>query len=79
MTDALHRTVYFVVLVYCLLKLWAFCEFVVAWNLLNLIELLYVCVSFLLFSADIVFQSLCVFRWFQLSVRCFVQSCCLCS
>ena len=30
----------FVVLVNCLLKCWAFSAFVVAWNLLNLIELL---------------------------------------
>ena len=36
--------------------------------------------GFLLFSAAIVFQSLCVLlRWSQLSVRCSLQSCCLCS
>ena len=75
-TILLRVVEYFVVLVNCLLKRWAFSEFVVVWNL----ELLWVCVGFLLFSLAIIFQSLCVLlRWSQLSVRLPFQSCCLCS
>ena len=80
MTLLLCVVEYFVVLVNCLLKCWAFSAFMVVWNLLNLLELLWACVGFSLFSAAIVFQNLCVLlQWAQLSVRCSFQSCCLSS
>ena len=45
-------------LVNCLLKRWAFSALVVEWKLLNLIELLGICVGFLMLNAAIMFQSL---------------------
>ena len=65
MTLLLSIVEYYVVLVNYMLKRWIFSAFVVVWDLLHLIELLCVCVGFLLCSAVILFQCLCVLlQWF---------------
>ena len=63
----------------CLLKACAFCLFVVAVWLLNVIVMLLCCLVFLFVSPAMVFHNMCVlFLWSQFCVRCCFHSSCLC-